>query len=172
MTPGEVIDPLFKAALPIGLMSFAIYFYLGIKGRISNSLGLRELQQDARLNVANREVRKKLNYFERKWFRFGTGYYGVVALLTFLLFEFQDAHWLVTTEGALTEVMDNLGIGTAVQFFINQIMNVAKAFAWPGYWLDDIRGKDIPLWFGISYGGYLAGIFAARFSSHRVLSKP
>lgn len=103
----------------------------------------------------------KLDPVLEKWFSFGGGFYGVVALYTWILIEWDDVWGFVS--GAVPVVLRfDIGslISLMINLFIESIMNFIAAIAWPVYWL---READNPwVWIIVAYGGYWLGIELAQ----------
>lgn len=160
---GSFITSLLIIALPLGAMSFAIYYYLLTKNHIKGDGSLRDMRDAARKSTRDRRKDKSHNVFERKWFRFGTGYYGIMALLTFVIYEYQDTVTYWSQPNAFQNFIDAFGIGPIINFFVNQIMNFVSAFLWPGYWIRSMQGMQIIIWFAVTYGCYLGGVSGAKY---------
>ncbi len=102
------------------------------------------------------------NVLMSKWMSFGGGFYGVVAVLTYLVVEFREVVDFFTSQGSLLETVTSLGISDLVNLFVNSIMNFVVAISWPAYWLNKIEGHSVWVWFLVVYSGYLAGQFCAK----------
>lgn len=102
------------------------------------------------------------NVLMSKWMAFGGGFYGVVAVLTYIVVEFREVVDFFTSEGSLVETIVSLGIGDLVNLFINSIMNFVTAISWPAYWLNKTEGHSAWVWFLVVYSGYLTGQFFAK----------
>lgn len=102
------------------------------------------------------------NVLMSKWMSFGGGFYGVIAVLTYVVVEFRELVDFFTSEGSLIQTITQLGVGDVVNLFINSIMNFVTAIAWPAYWLNKIEGYSAWVWFLVVYSGYLTGQFIAK----------
>jgi len=161
---GIFITSLLIIALPLGAMSFAIYYYLLTKGHIKGNGNLRDMRDEARISTRDGRKDKSMGALERRWFRFGTGYYGIMALLTFIIYEYQDFVAFWSQPNALANLIANFGIGTIVNFIVNQITNFITAFLWPRYWFSGLQSTQLIIWFAMTYGCYLAGAYCAKFA--------
>ncbi len=98
-----------------------------------------------------------------KWVEFGGGFYGLVAVLTYLIVEAQEVVELFSSEGGIMEAISNIGIGTLINFFIESIMNFVTAITWPAFWMGEGQAAFWQ-WFVAAYLGYAAGQWTAKFS--------
>jgi len=108
---------------------------------------------------------KKFDPLHSKWMKFGGGFYGVVAFLTYVVIELADVRdFLVKLPNLFEHGLVNL----LVQFFIESLKNFITAISWPIYWLDRIDSEQW-LWFIGAYAGYWLGSNAAfRVGSRRI----
>jgi hypothetical protein len=107
------------------------------------------------------ENREKLDPVLEKWFSFGGGFYGLVALYTWLVVEWNEVwDFLVDLPGIVFSFDIGSLISLVINFFIESLMNFITAIAWPMYWLGV---ADNPwVWIVVAYGGYWLGIKAAQ----------
>ena len=97
-----------------------------------------------------------------KWVAFGGGFYGVMAVLTYLVVEFYEILDFLLGENGFWETVTNLGVSDVINFFINSIMNFITAIVWPVYWLKSIHGYAAWVWFVAVYLGYCLGQLLAQ----------
>ena len=110
---------------------------------------------------------KKLNPVHNKWLKFGGGFYGVVALMTFVVIEAGEVFSFL---GAFWENIARLAdfsFDFVIRFFINSMMNLAMALGWPWYWMNNIDMQHAWIWFLAAYGGYWLGARAAIMYADR-----
>lgn len=96
-----------------------------------------------------------------KWVEFGGGFYGLVAVLTYLIVEAQEVAELFSSEGGIMEAISNIGISTLINFFIESIMNFITAITWPVFWMGEGQASFWQ-WIVVAYVGYSAGQWAAK----------
>ncbi len=98
------------------------------------------------------------DFFHNKAMFFGGGFYGTMALFTYVIIEI-DEIWqflgVVFTPGAWFQ---NLGFDLIINFFINSIMNIVNAFIWFKTLDDYVRIGNGWIWLGAAYLGYMAGV--------------
>lgn len=98
-----------------------------------------------------------------KWVEFGGGFYGLVAVLTYLIIEVQEVIELLSSEGGILEAIGQLGIGTLINFFIESLLNFITAITWPVYWMGE-GSAPFWQWFVAAYAGYFVGQIVAKWS--------
>ena len=171
-----------KVGFPMMALSFAVIWWALHRGRVrGESVG--ELQKSLQALGARRKGKKakkdkdgletepaqepeKLDPVLDKWFAFGGGFYGLVALYTWLLIEWDEAWGFITGLGALVLSFDpGTLISLVVNFFIESLMNFVAAIAWPAYWIGAAGNPWV--WVIVAYGGYWLGIQAAQWASGR-----
>jgi hypothetical protein len=159
----DVFRALWMAALPLFLLSFGLVWWALHRGRLEGS-SVSELQrsiQSLGKSRKDKERPQKVDPALEKWFRFGGGFYGLVALYTWLLIEWDEVWGFLTGLGDIVIRVDIGGlISLVIGFFIESIMNFVAAIAWPIYWLGEARYPW--LWIILAYGGYWLGIKSAR----------
>jgi hypothetical protein len=115
---------------------------------------------------AKGEQGEKLDPVLEKWFSFGGGFYGLVALYTWLVIEWNEVWNFLTDLPGIVFSFD-LGslISLVISFFIESLMNFITAIAWPMYWMS-VAGNPW-IWIAVAYGGYWLGIKAAQQATGR-----
>ncbi len=164
----EFFRAAFLAGLPVGIVSYLLIWYALRSKYLQPTRNLKSLEKEvSQLSKARSKKKKdkdpegperpRLNPVHNKWLRFGGGFYGVVALMTFVIIE---ANEIISFFGAFTETLAGLAdfdVGMIIRFIIDSMMNFVTAIAWPMYWISEIDMERIWLWFLAAYGGYWLG---------------
>lgn len=164
----EIIEALFKVALPVGIFSYLLVTWSIKTGRVSGKGDRSSLRTELKAMRKSRKAKsaKTKNPFHNKWLKFGGGFYGAVGLYTFLIIEIREIIDFINGYESVEATMATLGnsslISTVVSFFVNSLINFIKAIAWPGFWAGELGSANILLWLGIAYGGYWLGMNIAR----------
>lgn len=165
---GEAFEALFKAALPLGILSYFLFhgsLVAGRLGKITSRKALKSefkrIRREARAAKKAGQKRASPNPLYNKWLKFGGGFYGLVALWTFMVIEIQEVIGFLLGFPGLGSLVDQLGFGLLIEFFINSLANFIRAIAWPVYWPDVLQSERILLWLAIAYAGYWLGMRAA-----------
>jgi len=93
-----------------------------------------------------------------KWAKMGGGFYGMVALYTWLRIEWDEALDFMVALKALFSFDIGALIQAAISFFIESIMNFVAAVTWPVYWVSNSNTAHLWIWFLVGWGGYWAGL--------------
>jgi hypothetical protein len=162
---------MFKVALPIGALSFAMVWWALLRGYLKDTSGVDALRKEIKAltkeksrNKKEKKPQAKTDPVHDKWLRFGGGFYGLVALYTYGLVEFREVRDFIAGFGGISEFLSQLNFDMFINLFIDALTNFITAIAWPMYWMSDISSDRIWLWFIIAYGGYWAGM---KLALHR-----
>ena len=156
---------LLSAFIAAAAVSFVL-FYVLMKQRSSESVAVIENKDKAGLKKLKVELKNEKfswqNMVMSKWVAFGGGFYGVMAVLTYVVVEFREVMDLMSSEASLMATITELGISDLINFFINSLMNFITAITWPVYWLNRVEGYSVWVWLFLAYAGYLTGQFLAK----------
>lgn len=159
----EVIYATLMAGIPIGLITFGMFLWAYKTGSLSPEDN--EIEQTSKEIASGKlESDKPKNLVLDKWVEFGGGYYGLMALLTFLHVEVIDIWGLVLELPAMNGLNDviSLGINFLIQVIIESITNFITAIMWWSYWLNLLPIDIGYVWLIVSYVGYLSGDWGAK----------
>lgn len=159
----DMFSALLTAGLPLYLLSFALVSLALHRGWLAGA-SVKELQDsiDA-LGKAQKDKknRERVNPALGKWFSFGGGFYGLVALYTWLLIEWDDAaNFLQGLASVIINLDPNALLGLVLELLIESLINFGLAIGWPGYWMA-ASGNQLFM-FVAAYAGYWLGIKTAQ----------
>jgi len=184
----ELIRAIFKAGIPVAVTSYLLVWwalkndYLGSvsdmgdverefkrlskkksgdKKKVSSAKESADSELTA--NSASPDT-KRLNPVHNKWLTFGGGFYGVVALLTYAVVELGEIRDFVARYDGLLNLLSQISFDMLLELFIDAMMNFVVAITWPVYWLGDIAGAHIWIWFAVAYGAYWTG---SKYALHK-----
>lgn len=99
------------------------------------------------------------DFFHNKAMFFGGGFYGTMALFTYVIIEIEEIFRFLGVVFTPGEWFVNLGFDLIIKFFINSIMNIVSAFIWFRTLTDYVTiNHDGWIWLIAAYLGYLAGV--------------
>lgn len=183
----SLFNALWQAALPVGLASFALVWWVLDHEQFNGVSSLKELEGRVKKISADKKKAKKaqkaskantsnntasnsgnvsgpapapvrpLNRVHNKWLSFGGGFYGVVALLTYALIELDEIGDFFANYNGLWHLIETISVQQLVALLVASIMNFVTAITWPVYWMNHIRGEHMWMWFVAAYGGYWLG---------------
>lgn len=163
----ELFKAVFLAGLPVGIASYLLVWWAIRSQYLQPTTDLKKLEKEvSRLSKSKKKKKKdsdpgapaaRLNPVHNKWLAFGGGFYGVVALMTFVIIEAGEVLSFLGNFSENLGMLSRLGFDLVIRFVIDSIMNFVKAIAWPMYWMDRIDMDRVWLWFLAAYGGYWLG---------------
>lgn len=164
------------AGVPFGLFTLALVWWALRHGLLKEYLDpaalKREMKAMSRNHRKQRKDRKKgkapksgqegQHPLQKKWAKFGGGFYGVAAFFTYIAVEAGDVYATIMKFDGFSEFLKRLDIGLLVNMLVNALTNFVTAMLWPAYWLDRIDTNQPWLWLAAAYGGYWLGLRAAQ----------
>jgi hypothetical protein len=96
--------------------------------------------------------------FHNKVSFFGGGYYGTMAVLTYILIEAVEIWQFLIGLVDLSNWTSRIGFDLVIQFIVNSFINLVAAFVWFNTLPEYIVIDNGFIWLGASYLGYLAGL--------------
>ncbi|MCJ9430337.1 hypothetical protein [Kordiimonas marina] len=167
----------FKAVFLMG-MPLAVLTYFLVRWSLAaeaHTPGDGDIALKAWLKALKKRPKKKhksVNKVHAKWMRFGGGFYGCMAVFTYLFVELTDFINLLYNLGQLEHWFDHIGFDLVVKFLIGSLTNFLDALLWFVYWPQEI-GTEYPVaWLIAAYLGYLAGAHAAWQEAAGTFSLP
>ena len=166
----EVFWALLMVGVPIAVFTLAIVWWVSQRGHFQESLDTKSLQReiksmskDYKQNKKDKSESKSTQHpLQKKWAKFGGGFYGIVAFFTYIVVEVREIATMIINFGGLIDFLKQLNIDVIINIFIDAIMNFVTAMVWPLYWLKRIDTDQTWIWFVIAYVGYWAGLKAAQ----------
>lgn len=166
----DLIKALFYAGMPVQIFTFLMVYYAYHKSYLTSDVNIRDVfkdkkNPDKKLSKANK---KSLLFLHSKWVTFGGGFYGLLALLTFIYIELeQTVQFLINVTG-LQSFLNLLTFDAIFSMIIESFTNMIKALLWFSYWPDVFDMENIAIWFIAAYIGYRFGAnLAQRYILHQ-----
>ena len=165
--------------LPIGAFTMALVYWVlrGTHSRKSLDSGAlrREImavtqrkKKKKKDKDADKEEDKASHPLQKKWTKFGGGFYGIVAFFTYIVVEVIEIIDMIANFGGLIDFIKQLDFNVIVQMFVQALMNFITAIAWPAYWLRRIDTNQVWIWFLMAYAGYWVGLkLVEKLIQHR-----
>lgn len=155
------LEAILKLGIPMVILSWIIFNLLYVDGDLDREADRRTV--DAQVKKIKKSFKKKkgsghANYVLAKWMSFGSGFYGLAALWTFVVIELVDIIRLILNPSAIAGLLDDGFIAAAIGLLMNQIANIVSAFVWFSYWSDG----NVITWLLVAYAGYWVGMELAR----------
>ena len=81
----------------------------------------------------------------------------MVAMLTYIVVELREVRDFFLKFESISTFFSGISFDMLIDLIIDSFMNFIIAIAWPWYWLSEIAGPHIWVWFVMAYGGYWTG---------------
>jgi len=166
----ELLWAIGLVGIPVGVVTLATVWWAMQKGHLKDvsdskaiELELKALNKKKKKKKKNGEVEDeaeedKRDFFQKKWAKFGGGFYGVTAFYTYLVVEVTEVIEMIVNIGGFWAFIAHLDFGVLISMFVNAIMNFVAAMTWPLYWSNKMHTSRIWLWFIAAYAGYWVGM--------------
>jgi len=170
----EVFWALLMVGVPIGAFTLAIVWWTLQKGYFQESLDMKALEREIKAMSRNKKKNKKednpdLHPVQKKWAKFGGGFYGIVAFFTYIVVEVTEIITMVMNFGGFFGFLKQLSLNIIISAFIDALTNFIAAMIWPIYWMDRIDTDYTWVWFVMAYMGYWLGLKLAQVLTQRRL---
>jgi len=167
----EFFWALFMVGVPIGCFTLALVWWALKGGHFKETLDIDALEREIKVMGWSDKKRTKKGIeqasgkqhpLQKKWARFGGGFYGIVAFFTYIIVEVLDVVSVIANFGGFIEFLKQLNFNVFIDLLVQAFTNFAMAMAWPWYWLNRIDTDFVWIWFVMAYAGYWAGLRLAR----------
>lgn len=165
----DLIKAIFYAGLPVQIFTFIMVYYAYHKGYLTSNVNIRDAFKDKKnpnkkLSKANR---KSLLFLHSKWVTFGGGFYGLLALLTFVYIELEQTVQFLIHATGWQSFANLLTFHAILGMIIESFMNMIQSLLWFSFWPDVFDMENIVVWFIAAYIGYRFGAnLAQRYILH------
>jgi len=159
---------MFKAiilvGIPVGAFSFLMIYYAYLKGYLSTDIEFKDAfnKHNKAHSTLSKKHKKNLLFLHSKWVTFGGGFYGLIALLTFIVIELLQIvnFWLNVT--GWQDIAALFSIQALIGMFVDSIVNMVKAAIWFTYWPEVFNTDNFIGWVLVAYLGYRLGAKLAK----------
>jgi len=177
----EAFWALLMVGAPIAVFTLALVWWALHRGHFQESLDAKALEREMKAMGKNRKKKDKadqatehgpdqpLDQFlvspsplQKKWAKFGGGFYGIVAFFTYIVVEVTDVTTTILSFGGFTDFLRQLDFNLIIGIFIEALTNFITAMTWPIYWMGRIETDQTWIWFLVAYGGYWLGLKQAQ----------
>jgi hypothetical protein len=163
----EVIWALGLVGVPIALFTLAMVWWALQRGFFKETLDTRALEREIKALSRNNkksktEVSANQHPVQKKWARFGGGFYGIVAFFTYIVVEITEIATMIANFGGFIDFLKNIDVGLIINILIEAFTNFITAMIWPLYWLKRIDTDQTWVWFVMAYAGYWVGLKLAQ----------
>jgi hypothetical protein len=173
----EIVRAVIYGTMPVAFFTFLILQWSIASGRLNRfdsgeSLHrqYRKHSRTARKSKKDREAgleddeqplfhkRAAGDLFHNKVTFFGGGFYGTMAVLTYVLIEAVEIWQFLVGLVDPSTWINKIGLDLIIEFLVNSFTNLVSAFVWFSTLPEYITIDNGFIWLGASYLGYLAGL--------------
>lgn len=157
----EFLRAVLVGGVPVALFTFLVVQWSISSGRLERLADSGNLQDQHRHRAKEAKQRQgprgRLSLADRlhgKVLSFGGGYYGTMAVLTYVLIECVEVWQFLLRLLDPGTWANRLGLDLLIEFLVNSVTNLVAAFVWFITLPDYISMHDGWIWLGVSYAGY------------------
>jgi hypothetical protein len=171
----EIFWALLMVGVPIGVFTLALVWWALQGGHFKESSDVDALKREIKAmskgskkgskkktRAEKKEESRKLHPLQRKWAKFGGGFYGIVAFFTYIVVEVLEIISMIMNFGGFFDFLKQLNFDVIVEMFVQALMNFITAMVWPAYWINRIDTDQVWIWFVMAYAGYWVGLKLAQ----------
>ena len=167
----DILRAILFVGIPVGVFSFLMIYFSYQKGYLSTDVELKDAFKKKNNNTQSslsRKHKKDLLFLHSKWVTFGGGFYGLIALLTFIIIELtQVVNFLFSITG-WQDIIALFSFDTLIAMIIDSITNMIQAVIWFSYWPSKFNTENFVVWILIAYTSYrFAEKFAMRYTIYQ-----
>ncbi len=162
----EILKAIFLAGLPTALLGFALVYWAIKKNYITSEETVDRLKEKNKHAKAN-NIEFTLNPVHKKWLYFGGGYYGSMALSTYVYVELLEIIDFISAYSSIADLIEQISVSALIGFVIDTFLNIIPAFTWFIYWPKVISMQNGWYWLFASYFGYQLGSYLAKWVLNR-----
>lgn len=168
----EVFWALLMVGVPIAVFTTALVWWALQREYLQESRDAKALEREIKALSRNTKKARKEDGAEphplqKKWAKFGGGFYGIVAFLTYIVIELTEITTMIANLGGFFAFIKRLDIGFVISMIVEAFTNFIAAMVWPMYWLQRIETNQVWVWFLAAYGGYWVGLKLAQYFIQR-----
>jgi hypothetical protein len=156
----DLLQAVVMLGMPLVLTSWVLFSWLFNTGLIDRSHDNKTISAQVKKlkEKAGKKAGKRRNYLYEKWLWFGSGFYGLAGLWTFIVIVTGQFFGFISNISAAASVFENGLLAGVMAILIAQLGNLLEALLWFTWWPAD----SILLWVLVAYLGYWCGIAMAK----------
>jgi hypothetical protein len=171
----EIFRAIIMGALPVATFTILVLQWSIASGRMEPLDGKGNLRKQHRVAVKTHKRAKKIathpsvdelpsmpsrtgDLLHNKVMFFGGGFYGTMAILTYLIVEIIEIWNFLENIFFSNNWFSGISFDLIISFIINSVMNMVAAFLWFQTLRDYVEIDNGWIWLVVVYLGYLAGL--------------
>ena len=183
----EIFRAVFLGGLPVAILTFTIlqwFIASGRMGKFTDEKDLtRQFKEHARATKKAKKARKGDigaekgpvfhsraggDFFHNKVMSFGGGFYGTMAVLTYILIEAVEIWQFLNALFLPGTWIDKIGFDLLIEFIVDSFVNMIEAFLWFETLPEYVTVNNGLVWLLAVYLGYLAGLRLTTYKGDEI----
>jgi len=167
----DVLQAVLFVGIPVGVFSFLMIYFSYQKGYLSPEIAIKDAfkkHNNTSQSSLSRKNKKDLLFLHSKWVTFGGGFYGLIALLTFIIIELTQLFNFLFSITSWQDIIVLFTLDSLIAMIVDSITNMVKAAIWFTYWPNKFNTENYIVWILIAYIGYR---FAAKYALRYTLDQ-
>lgn len=157
-----LLRAIFELGLPVAGLSWLLFYRLYHRGELARdadrgSIRSRLKQMKKSANKADTAPDPVL---QKKWMKFGGGFYGMAALWTLIVVEVSGGVSVIAHPSSIESMVEGGVIHIIIDWLLGQASTFVQAMTWFNWWPGP--GESTIVWFLVPMAGYVAGLELAR----------
>ena len=155
---GQIGLAILELGLPVAVLAWWLFYRLYSRGELARNADRKALRRGLReiRKATKKSAGAEVGILQKKWMKFGGGFYGVAALWTLIVMEVTGAVSTAMNPSVLLASLDKGVFSFVVDFLVNQFLTFVAALIWFTYW--NSHSDAFFTWILAAYGGYLVGL--------------
>jgi len=166
----DILQAILFVGIPVGLFSFLMIYFSYHKGYLSTDIELKDVfkKNSTTGSSLSRKHKKELLFLHSKWVTFGGGFYGLIALLTFIVIELTQVFNFLFSITGWQSITALFSLDTLIAMIIDSIKNMVQAALWFSYWPDKFNTDNYIVWIVVAYIAYrFSEKYAMRYTVYQ-----
>jgi len=162
----DIIKAILIAGAPIAVISYYLVIFTSKKVTLKSKNASQLKKELKNINLdENKQGHVIHNMLHKKHLKFGGGFYGVLALITYIHVELYQVIGFVNNFSSVQNFIQSIGFSMLINFFIEAIMNFITALMWPVYWYKFLPIGSFWVWVIVAI---LAHAMATRYALAKI----
>ena len=157
----EILKVIFIAGIGTATITYFMVFLAIKRGYLDIEEDVEELRK-RRKQAKKDKATFTINPVHNKWLYFGGGYYGLMALTTYVHAEFFEVYDFFSNFTSFSDFIEKISISAIIHLVIESFLNLIHAFLWFFYWPKVFVMQNGWIWLCGSYAGYYIGKYLAH----------
>lgn len=151
----ELIKAILIAGLPVALISYYLIMLTRKKTQLK-STNAKQLKKELQTIVIQHDNQEPFwqSMLQKKFIKFGGGFYGILTLITYLHIEIHQLIQFVGNFSGFEGMFESGILSFIIGLIIEAVTNLVTAFMWPVYWPEFLPIGSLWVWLIVAVVGH------------------